>query len=249
MMVISSVMSMQHREGQALTEKLAAMDFQQQLIRVFTDTAFCTALLTGANFSFTVPSGSAVPNNPLTVALPIASIPNLIAPGGQISPISSTLRAATANTFQLTNIVGTNNGATGTYNGSVTVNFDQTNLMRALKPVSAQITMSVATSGATQTVTKCGATVPSPFAGCHSVVVSSPTFGNHQIAEAYCPAGENFIAGNSQCESPNGLMFSVQGGPVNGGWRAECYYAGNPGGNCCGPNVTSAAVATAFCCP
>ena len=75
--------------------------------------------------------------------------------GLPVSPISNSLVAAPNNTFQITNIVGTSNGATGAYSATFQVNFNQSKLVSPIHPASTQISLQTTSSGSTQTITAC----------------------------------------------------------------------------------------------
>lgn len=165
-----SMLRLQTRETRALEEKLGVIDIQQQLSRSFSDGSLCSTILTppfsgSTAVTFTVPTGGATPTNPVSQNLNLTYIP--ISVTSQTSPLvsankavsinSSTLIAADApNTFQLTNIIGSSNGTTGTFTANIQINFDQSKLVRPLKPASTPITL-LTTGGITgpQTITSC----------------------------------------------------------------------------------------------
>ncbi len=165
----------QHNEVTSLKEKLGITDFQQQLTRAFADDTLCTSLLAGSSpATFNIPSGGATTASPASITLtmgaapasiPVSTVPSapiLATAGGAISLVSTTLVAAAPQPFQLTNIVGSSNGTTGTFTANFQVNIDETKLVRALKPPATMIFLQ--TSGGvtgTQTITGCsGATKP-----------------------------------------------------------------------------------------
>jgi Tfp pilus assembly protein PilV len=71
MLVIATTQVNQNRENQALNEKMAATDFQQQMLRSFSDGTVCTRLLTTPT-ALTFDSTHAVSGdpNPPTLNLP-----------------------------------------------------------------------------------------------------------------------------------------------------------------------------------
>ncbi len=71
MMAMISTQSMQAKENRALSEKLAANDFQQQLTRAFADGSLCKKLLT-------TPSPTTFDSTKPTKNLPFASIPGSV---------------------------------------------------------------------------------------------------------------------------------------------------------------------------
>lgn len=144
----------QSRETQALSEKLAAMDFQQQLIRSFADGKVCTSLLN----NLTLNTSGMVLN---VTGIPVSTTapPGSLAKAGQApSPLSSTLVVDANNPFQVTNIAS---AGTNLYSGVFQVGFDKTRLVRALQPAQTQIT--ITTNGGT-TITGCQST-SSSFGG------------------------------------------------------------------------------------
>lgn len=167
-MAIIGITAKQARENTAMSEKLASNDFQQQLSRVFADGSVCTGLLTdptafpgGATFDSThaVAQDPAKPtiNLPQT-KIPVstdASAPDLVVQGGKISPLSTTVIVGPAPSFQITNLVGSVNAGVGTFTGVFQVNYDETKLVRSMKPAMLQVMLKTTASGTTQTVTKC----------------------------------------------------------------------------------------------
>lgn len=172
-MIFATMMDNQYRQTRMLSEKLAISDFQQQLIRSFADATVCTKLITQSSPALTFDSTDAVPGsaNPPKINMnntfiPIGATPGAppLATAGQlVSPISSTLTFAANNPsiqpFQIVNIAGTSDGATGNYTADFQVNFDQTKLVQALKPASVKIKLNTVGGGATQTIVSCGSVV------------------------------------------------------------------------------------------
>jgi hypothetical protein len=202
-MAFASMIVAETRQNRGLAEKLAAMDFQQQLTRTFADGSLCTSLLapTGAPVTFNLPSGGGNLATPLSLNLAFTSVPisasspktPLVTASTVVSPISPTLFAAAApSTFQVTNIIGANNGTTGTFTASFQVNFDQTKLVQPLRPATTQISLQT-TGGAvgTQTITGCTSASGPP----NSVTCSCPssvTAANGQVTFTGPPAAIAF---------------------------------------------------------
>ena len=236
-----SMFTYQNKEVTSLKEKLGITDFQQQLTRAFADGTLCTSLLAGASPArFNIPIGGATATSPASITLtmsaapasiPVSTLPSaptLATAGGAISLVSTTLVAAAPQPFQLTNIVGSSNGTTGTFTANFQVNIDDTKLVRALKPPATMI--SLQTSGGvtgTQTITGCsGATKPRNVGtslsnlmnyhdgctGCPSVSV--PLLNCVAACNRFCSAGCSGPSSNCTIPQP-GLGFS-------GGTFVEC---------------------------
>lgn len=207
---MSAMLVNQTRETRALSEKLAANDFQQHLTRSFADGSLCTQLLQTLTFdsTYAVPGSS----NPPTLNLTITSIPIGTAPfapplataGKPLSPIASTLVAALSTDvhppFEVTNIMGTSSGGIGNYTGFFQINFDDTKLVRSLKPPQTQITIQTTSSGTTQTITACSGSGSDKFGGLFQMFLcsSSGTFNstgigcrspNPYTSACTCPVG------------------------------------------------------------
>lgn len=178
LLVMMSMFSQQNTEVRALKEKLAVTDFQQQLIRSFSDGTLCRHLLVSAGpltFNSTYATAGAA-NRPFINlnrdTIPVSAQPGappLATAGEPASLVASTLTIATnaflPPAFQVTNIQGTSSGSTGVYTANFQVNFDQTKLVRALVPASTQITILTSSSGTTQTITGCFGEKPPSIVG------------------------------------------------------------------------------------
>lgn len=145
----------QVKEGQAISEKLAALDFEQALLRIFADGSLCTYLLLN-------PTPTTFESSATSIDLPMTSMPVSIATGappfataGQ--PASSVARTLvlTDRPFSIANIVGSNVGGVGSYTADFQVNFDASRLARSIKPATVRIGLQTTGAGSTQTVTSC----------------------------------------------------------------------------------------------
>lgn len=261
MMAMISTQNFLSSENRALTEKMAALDFQQQLVRSFADDSLCTSLLKSLTFDATYATADAKNKPTITLArnsIPISTLPaapSLATAGLILSPLSQTLIATPAQTFQVTDIAGSKSSGVGTYTGNFRVNFEQTKLIRALNPVSIKIVMQTTGGGSTQTISSCRSGVASVFSSCHSVSAMTPG-GPHFVANAYCANGEIAVSGGATCETPSppwgGVCSGTASGvvnrsapsidPVTGnqGWGADCYDPMN--------HKEACAMATVICC-
>lgn len=164
MAAIASMQSNQQRENRAMSEKLAANDFQNQMLRSLLDGSVCTNLLTGRTFDSTnAVAGSTNPpsiiiNSPTVPVSSDPAAPAMATPGERVSAISNSLRidAAAANPFRVVDLVGSVNPSNvGTFTGSFQINFDQAQLIRPIKPASTRVILKTSAAGSTQTVTGC----------------------------------------------------------------------------------------------
>jgi len=147
MLAFASMIASQVKETHALSEKLAVIDFQQQLSRSFIDGSLCTAIMTPpfsgvSPLTFTVPTGGAPPTSPLSLDLPYTSIPissvllttPLATAGVPISPSFPSVVARPTNTFAIKDIIGASDGTSGYFLANFLVSFDEKKLVRALRP-------------------------------------------------------------------------------------------------------------------
>lgn len=163
MTAIATSQSNQARENRAMSEKLAANDFQNQMLRSLLDGSVCSSLLNGKTFDST----NAVAGNPNqpSIPIPLPSIPVstdpgspvLAAAGDRVSAISNSLRIDDSSTvpFRVVGLVGSVNGTTGTFTGSFQISFNQGQLIRSIKAASTRVILKTSAAGTTQTVTGC----------------------------------------------------------------------------------------------
>lgn len=164
MLSMISLQANQAKESRAIIEKLAALDFQQELIRIFSDGTLCTSLLTlptprQFNSSTSAPGSP----NPPSLTLPLSQIPISAAPGSPpfatagalASPIARTLFVAGGRPFQLTSIIGSSSGGVGRFSANFTVGFDQNQLIRPLSPASVRVSLRTTSAGPIETITGC----------------------------------------------------------------------------------------------
>jgi hypothetical protein len=228
--VLAVMFETQNRAIQSLKEKLARSDFQQQLIRSFSDVSLCAGVLNGLTFDST--NALASSSNQPTITLPDSSIPmsaNPTAPalataGQPLSPISTSVVAAPTSTFQLTNIVGASSGGAGNFNATFQVNLDGSSLGGSLATPSVQVSLQTTSVGSTQTISGCksaGVPIGSRIAtytttGAYSFTVPS---GVYWLWVRVVGAG----GGGGAC-----LSAQVGGGGGSGGY-SESWIAVNPG--------------------
>jgi len=164
MLSMMSLQANQAKENRAIVEKLGALDFQQELIRIFADGSLCTSLLTLPSPQRFNSSGSAPGSaNPPSITLPHTQIPINASPGappfataGRLaSPIARTLFVANGRPFRLTDIVGSSSGGIGHYSANFSVDFDHSQLIRALQPASVKISLQTVSAGVNETITAC----------------------------------------------------------------------------------------------
>jgi hypothetical protein len=166
MLVIATIQTNQARENQALSEKMASNDFQQQMFRSFQDGSLCTSLLTGLQFDSThAVTGDPnqpvinIPSSVLTIPVSLASgAPPLVTVGKVVSPLAISVISGGQNPFQVTNLVGSSSGGAGSFNGSFVANYDATKLKRSMRGASVQLTLKTTAVGTTQTVASCSMT-------------------------------------------------------------------------------------------
>lgn len=163
MTAIAASQNNQARENRAMSEKLAANDFQNQMLRSLLDGSVCSSLLNGKTFDST----NAVAGNPNqpSIAIPLSSIPVstdpgapvLAAVGDRVSAISNTLKIddQASVPFRVVGLVGSVNGTTGTFTGSFLISFNQNQLIRSIKAASTRVILKTSAVGTTQTVTGC----------------------------------------------------------------------------------------------
>lgn len=170
--VISGMMSMfsiQNREIQGMKEKMAVADFQQSLIKSFSDSDLCTKLVTQSSpltfeSNVALPGGANLPTIyiPMSV-IPIStadSAPALAESGKPVSAISPNVVASSIlnKTFQIADVEGNAIGGVGAYRANFQVHFEQEKLVRTVKPASIKINLKTTGAGTTQTIVACSYT-------------------------------------------------------------------------------------------
>lgn len=204
MAAFATMMANQSKESQALAEKIAWADFQQQLSRTFTDGALCTSLIGTMKFDSTnaIQGSKNQPTITLSnTSIPISSLPNappLVTAGQPASSISSTLIVASVNPFQVTNIVGSSAGGVGYFTGVFQVNFDKKPLIRALKPAQATIGIQTTSSGNTQTIIGCQSTGGNSLGAMGYKMVTN-VCNNAYDCTVSCPTGQQVLGGGGVC--------------------------------------------------
>jgi type II secretory pathway pseudopilin PulG len=140
-MVVTSMLTYQNRESQALAEKLGARDLEQALIVALADGSVCQYVLNQPS-PLTFDSTQVSPSTPQTITLPGTS-PALYAsinPGPPPTPgpvVAQVGQAASSysNTLMVNSIkLSVVSGGGGTFIGNWIVGFDSTKTVRPLKP-------------------------------------------------------------------------------------------------------------------
>lgn len=220
MLAFASMIASQVKETHALTEKLAVIDFQQQLSRSFLDGSLCTAIMTPpfsgvSPVTFTVPAGGAVPTSPLSFDLIYTSIPissilltsPLASAGNPISPIAPTV-VAMPKPFAITEIIGSSTGTNGSFSANFQVSFVKEKVVRQLRPASTKIVL-VTTGGVTGTQT---------ITGCRTAILRSwvNVIGSRTAMHHYTNSSSNEIEVSASTASGVGFLRCSISIAVNG---------------------------------
>ena len=231
--VFMTMMSNQNRETQALTEKLASLELQQQLTKSMADGTVCKSLLNGLVFDSTqaVPGSSNKPHLNLSqTSIPMSGAPSsapLVTAGEIATPLSNTLVIDPTGPFRVTDIVGTSSGGVGLFTGYLQVNFDQNRLIRPIKPVRTMIWMETTASGSTQTITDCsggglGSSIIRVTATSSWVLNVNGIY--YATATATCPTAYVATGGGAHCDVDTAYASLIYSNPTlsGTGYYASC---------------------------
>jgi type II secretory pathway pseudopilin PulG len=148
---ITSILGSQWQEVRALNEKLAAADLEKLMIASLGDGAFCTHLATTGNLTFnasdltrnpqTVNLGSILRAGPSPTAVPIVEVQKAILP------------SVVPQTIVLSEIQGLPSDTV--YTAKIVVNFDNSKLVRAIKPPSASVTIRTSGNAGSKKIEQC----------------------------------------------------------------------------------------------
>ncbi|MGZ6440686.1 MAG: PulJ/GspJ family protein [Pseudobdellovibrionaceae bacterium] len=135
-----SMMSTQQKEARAIAEKLASLDLERVIIASFADGSICTAELSDSTLNPSAPytintsllSGYSIHLNAIHAAATPSS-PVLVSAGSPVSPLINSLKVSGINFKNFTVASGNK------YLAELEISFDQTNLVRSIKPVVAKV--------------------------------------------------------------------------------------------------------------
>lgn len=230
-LVFITMLSSQQRETQALSEKLSTLELQQQLIKNLADGTVCTSLLSGVTFDSTqaVPTS---PNKPSLIlsqtSIPISTAPlapPFVTAGEQISPLSASVVVSATSPFRVTDIVGTSTAGIGLFTGYFQIEYDQSRMVRPLKPARTLIWIETTSSGTTQTITGCSGGSPGKAIAKVNVTgnwVLNANGAYYATGVATCPGGYVATGGGAFCDADTGYASLIYSNPTVSG---KAYYA------------------------
>lgn len=189
------------KESQSVKEKLASLEAEKALISVFSGDQLCGFTLTDGTVAQPTPNPQTFNVNTLaTTVIPLNRIPLSVAPGApnlarvgeQIAP---DLPSLVVQDIRLRNFIAT--GVPTSFLATVEITFDPTRTVRAVKPVSTQITVLTGppTGAGVVTVTGCG---------------QPPAASGYLVANQGCPNSCNYTN-----TTPRPVFVTAWGGASN----------------------------------
>jgi hypothetical protein len=226
--VMTSIVQVQNRENQALSEKLAALDLQKALIAAMADGSVCKYVLNESSLTVS-PDQSPTPAAPIRLSLPSSADHPAALYAFAASGPPPRLGPAVAQVDQPASLLSNSlvvksirleltGGSGNTYAGNWLVDFDEHKTIRAIKPAAVSTTVTVNSSGAVvgcmggadtgpsnvASGTWCGAFTSSSNSPPQSIVPDS------QIVQVAMPCGTP-----PSCNSSPGGSWSRIGGLPN----------------------------------
>jgi hypothetical protein len=189
MLAVVSMQVTQQRESRALTEKLASVDLLRVVTTALANPASCNAMFSSANLhnpaALPFDATAISPTTPYKFS--ITSIPTgttappIVSAGSQVSPLSDSL-VLRPNTPNPTLPPGIRLMVTSLTNATLELNFENSSLVRTLKPL--QFPIDIITSGplSSTLITSCGIANPNAW-------TSMNLYGSNLGPPAVCPAG------------------------------------------------------------